>query len=128
VNYLNLIDMALANGYGEFAALIGPVELERTPEAVESLKREGANVIVNPSILNLATALSDASVYVGADCGVTHLAAMIGAPAIALFGPTDPRVWGPVGRSVAIIRSASGRMDDMPVNSTMALLDDHLTM
>ncbi len=43
----------------------------------------------------LAALLRGAAVYVGADTSVTHLAAATGCPTVALFGPTDPRLWGP---------------------------------
>lgn len=36
-----------------------------------------------------------ARVYVGPDTAVTHLAAATGTPTVALYGPTDPRIWGP---------------------------------
>jgi heptosyltransferase-3 len=36
-----------------------------------------------------------ARVFVGPDTSVTHLAAATGCPTVALFGPTDPRLWGP---------------------------------
>jgi heptosyltransferase-3 len=36
-----------------------------------------------------------ARVYVGPDTAVTHLAAATGTQTVALYGPTDPRVWGP---------------------------------
>jgi len=36
-----------------------------------------------------------AELYVGPDTSVTHLAAATGVPTIALYGPTDPRLWGP---------------------------------
>ena len=39
--------------------------------------------------------LSGACVYIGPDTSTTHLAAAAGCPTVALFGPTDPRVWGP---------------------------------
>jgi heptosyltransferase-3 len=39
--------------------------------------------------------LSNARVYIGPDTSTTHLAAAAGCPTIALFGPMDPRVWGP---------------------------------
>ena len=39
--------------------------------------------------------LKRARVYVGPDTSVTHLAAASGCPTVALFGPMDPRVWGP---------------------------------
>lgn len=40
--------------------------------------------------------IAGARVYVGPDTSVTHLAAASGCPTVALFGPTDPRQWGPV--------------------------------
>jgi heptosyltransferase III len=43
----------------------------------------------------IATILKQAKVYVGPDTSVTHLAAASGCPTVALFGPTDPRLWGP---------------------------------
>ncbi len=43
--------------------------------------------------------------FVGSDSVVTHLAAATGTPTIALFGPTDPRIWGPRGKKVEITRA-----------------------
>ena len=43
----------------------------------------------------LAGLLGSARVYVGPDTSVTHLAAATGCPTVALYGPTDPRLWGP---------------------------------
>ena len=43
----------------------------------------------------LTALIGRARVYVGPDTAVTHLAAATGAPTVALYGPTDPRIWGP---------------------------------
>ena len=51
----------------------------------------------------LGAVLFQAGVFVGNDSGVSHLAAASGAPTIALFGPTDPAVWAPLGPSVEIL-------------------------
>ena len=51
----------------------------------------------------LGCVLSQADVFVGNDSGVSHLSAASGAPTIALFGPTDPSVWAPLGPSVEIL-------------------------
>ena len=40
---------------------------------------------------------------VGNDSGISHLAAALGVPVVALFGPTDPAIWGPRGETVRII-------------------------
>jgi heptosyltransferase-3 len=39
--------------------------------------------------------LSKARIYIGPDTSVSHLAAATGCPTVVLFGPMDPRVWGP---------------------------------
>jgi heptosyltransferase-3 len=39
--------------------------------------------------------IAGARVYIGPDTAITHLAAATGAPTVALYGPTDPRLWGP---------------------------------
>jgi heptosyltransferase-3 len=43
----------------------------------------------------LAALIRGASIYVGPDTSVTHVAAATGTPTVALYGPTNPRLWGP---------------------------------
>jgi len=43
----------------------------------------------------LASMIGGARVYIGPDTSVTHLAAATGAMTVALYGPTDPRRFGP---------------------------------
>lgn len=54
----------------------------------------------------LACWLAGASVYVGNDSGIAHLAAAAGAPVVALFGPTDPVIWAPRGPHVRVVATA----------------------
>jgi heptosyltransferase-3 len=51
-----------------------------------------------PDLRGLARWLSAASVYIGNDSGISHLAAACGVPVVALFGPGNPQVWAPRGR------------------------------
>jgi ADP-heptose:LPS heptosyltransferase len=57
------------------------------------------------NLYELAQWLSGARLYVGNDSGITHLAAAVGTPVVALFGPTDPAVWSPRGQRVRVLRS-----------------------
>ena len=43
----------------------------------------------------LTALIGGARVFIGPDTAVTHLAAATGTPTVALYGPTDPRIWGP---------------------------------
>lgn len=53
----------------------------------------------------VAAVLSLSSLYFGCDTGISHLAAAAGVRILALFGPTDPHVWGPRGKRVRIIKA-----------------------
>lgn len=68
----------------------------------------------------LGCLLARAAPYVGNDSGVSHLAAAWGAPVLALFGPTDPAVWAPVGPRVTVLRSRDGTMDGLAVAAVLA--------
>jgi heptosyltransferase-3 len=48
-----------------------------------------------------ACLVSRARLYVGPDTALTHVAAALGVPTIALFGPSDPVKWGPWPRNHA---------------------------
>lgn len=50
--------------------------------------------------------LAGARLYIGNDSGITHLAAAVGTPALALFGPSDPAIWCPAGEHVRWMRFA----------------------
>ncbi|HLA79426.1 MAG TPA: glycosyltransferase family 9 protein [Vicinamibacteria bacterium] len=68
----------------------------------------------------LGAILAQAGLFLGNDSGVSHLAAAWGAPTLALFGPTDPAVWGPVGPRVATLRSPTRSMADLSVEEVLA--------
>jgi ADP-heptose:LPS heptosyltransferase len=47
--------------------------------------------------------MAGARLYVGNDSGITHLAAAVGVPVLAMFGPaSDPSTWAPRGENVRV--------------------------
>ena len=63
-----------------------------------------AQAIHIADLYELACWLARARLYIGNDSGITHLAAAVGTPVLALFGPTDPEVWAPKGPHVRVAR------------------------
>ena len=63
--------------------------------------------------------LSEASLYIGNDSGITHLAAACGVPAVAIFKATDAGVWSPRGPHVAVLQAPDVRE---VVETSLALL------
>ncbi len=65
----------------------------------------GARIIAD--LRELGSFLAGASLYIGNDSGVTHLAAACGANIVALFGASDAGVWSPRGERVRVLDSGS---------------------
>ena len=84
--------------------LLGPAELDRWAEQLSRLVRH-STLIADPPLPLLAGLMSLAGGYLGNDSGPTHMAAAAGTPTLALFGPTNPRLWRPLGQQVAALQS-----------------------
>lgn len=89
--------------------LLGPCE--------RSLGTENP-VLENLSLDAVADHLRNCRVFVGNDSGITHIAAYWGTPTVALFGPTDPGIWGPLGRRVKVLQRPS--LLDISVDEVMS--------
>lgn len=92
---------------GGVDVIAGPVEAERwSEEEAElfefmTLDREQSGVLKR--LDRLVDVLRGARLVVSADTGPAHLAAQLGVSVLALFGPTDPVVWSPVGPAVNVL-------------------------
>jgi heptosyltransferase-1 len=104
---------------------------QRYGEVARELAKEGIRVLINcgPGEENLARDMTEASggaaeriacsltqlialtrracLFVGGDTGPMHLAAALGIPVVAIFGPTNPARNGPFGTRSIVLRSSS---------------------
>jgi ADP-heptose:LPS heptosyltransferase len=88
---------ALARGSKRLLLVQGPADGEAVEEVVAGLHGIPYLVARDLPVRQLAALLSCASLFIGNDSGISHLAAALGVRSIALFGPTDPFVWAPRG-------------------------------
>jgi heptosyltransferase-3 len=78
------------------ATVLGPAESAMIP----AFRDCGIPLQNNLELGTVAGVARIASAFVGNDSGVSHLAAAVGAPAVVLFGQTDPARWRPLGRDI----------------------------
>jgi heptosyltransferase-3 len=76
--------------------------------------------LLHATLPELCQALNECAVFVGHDTGVTHLAAAIGIPTVALFGPTNPHIWAPLGDHVTVVQSPDPFVASISVETTAA--------
>jgi heptosyltransferase-2 len=59
--------------------------------------------LTSPGLRDSILALKAANAAVANDSGLMHVAAALGTPTVALFGPTSPRLWGPLNPLAAAL-------------------------
>jgi hypothetical protein len=88
--------------------LLGPAESDLSARARRWAGEVSAAVLESPELEALANRLAGARLFIGNDSGPTHLAAALGCPTLALFGPDSQRCWEPRGARVLVVRAAAG--------------------
>jgi len=83
--------------------IAGPADGDAVRRTLRRMKRTPI-LASHQTLPHLAAILQRCTTFLGNDSGVTHLAAAVSVPTVALFGPTDPRIWGPRGDHVTILR------------------------
>jgi len=78
---------------------------ESLDKITSKMTTKGINIGGQTTLPELACIYKDALAVITTDSGPMHLAAAVGTPVIALFGPTDPARTGPYGTGHTIIRA-----------------------
>jgi heptosyltransferase III len=110
--------------------MLGPAELESG--RFDAIKRRAVEkhepLICEHDVLAALHRIAGAALYIGNDAGMTHLAAAIGLPTIAIFGPTDPRVWRPLNPDVHIVGPTGRAIEHVGIDQVLAAVHARLGM
>ena len=91
--------------------LLGPAE-EAQAEALSKVAPAKKPLLATGlSLVAAAGLIESAALFAGHDSGITHLAAVMGRPTLAVFGPTDPVRYAPRGPSVEALSPPNGPKD-----------------
>src|SRR5436309_9253514 len=96
----------LARELGFCVAVIGS-EMERSiaTRICERMASPTAVLAGKTSLETLIGVLAESSLMITNDSGPMHIAAALGVPTVAIFGPTDERITGPCGPRTRIVKS-----------------------
>jgi ADP-heptose:LPS heptosyltransferase len=95
---------------GSVALIVGEADAEAAG-ALERALGETLPRLQAPELYALARRLAGCRAYLGNDSGVSHLAGLSGARTVALFGPTSPATWRPIGPRVTVLPFGSTNQD-----------------
>ncbi|MDO8556143.1 MAG: glycosyltransferase family 9 protein [Nanoarchaeota archaeon] len=114
--------------YGTVVVGRGPAD-DRASLVVEQAGKSVVNTLSSGSYVGLRNFLrlvKRAAVVLGGDSGPTHLSAAVKAKTVALFGPTDPRVYAPPFNARRVVCSSSQSMADITVSQVCEKLEELL--
>jgi len=105
--------------------LLGPAEKSIYPSFRKSLSSTEAEIYFSPDKDLLTRILKEAILYIGQDSGITHLAAMLGTPTVALFKESNVHQWRPLGPYVKLIRQkeAGPRLINKALKASISFCD-----
>ena len=111
VNKFAELIISLKKNFGLTAVLVGSKQDQSYNQTIikfvmERHRKNGTPVINltgNTGLRSLCSIIKDASLFVGVDSGIMHLASSIDIPTVGIFGPTDPFYVGPQNeRSIVV--------------------------
>lgn len=97
-------DFAIVHPYSSSPKKNWPLENFQSV-AAQLTRREWCEPGKIEDLYELACWISTASLYIGNDSGISHLAAAVGTPVIAIFVSTDPLIWAPRGGHVTVLEN-----------------------
>ncbi len=101
-NFIKLSNMLEARGQNT-VFLSGPAESDM-PRLLKKAGVGSEKIVISRTMEELVRVLSRSFGLIANDSGVTHLAGLMGKPVVAVFGPSDPLRWRPLGKRVAVVR------------------------
>jgi len=106
-NFSRVAERFISTRGGTILIIIGPNDEVPGKELADILSPAKPIVVKGKRLLEIARYLEKADIYLGNDSGISHIAGAIGLPSIVIFGPTDPRLWAPLGERVITIKGKS---------------------
>jgi heptosyltransferase-3 len=101
--WIELITMHELAVFEKRILLLGPAEQEHYHVFSNKLKGIDLEIVASPPSETLLSVLKAASLYLGHDSGVTHVAALLGISTIAIFMNSNPAQWAPLGPDITVI-------------------------
>ena len=103
-----LAEALAADPRHRFLLIGGEADEKRLQAVAKALPADRTTEVFRQSLMQAARELRTASLFVGHDSGISHLAAALGLRGILLWGPTNETVWRPRSERFDVIRHPAG--------------------
>jgi lipopolysaccharide heptosyltransferase I len=102
--YAELADWLIARKGCLVVLVGGKDQANQVSHVIDRMRERPLNLVARTTLAQLAVLLRQANLVITNDSGPMHLAAAVGTPVVAIFGPTDPRKVGPFGLGHIVLK------------------------
>ncbi len=103
--WATLIDKLIRERDAQVILTGAPADLPLIESVLRHMQKQAINLAGKTSLPQLVALLQRADLVISGDSGPMHIAAAVGTPLIAIHGPTDPVLSGPISPTATILRS-----------------------
>jgi len=102
VNYIELAKRLRRSHNARILVVAGPADEVAVAALLANWAGDPPVIARELTLAQVGSVLARCACLVGNDSGIAHMAAALGVPTVAIFGPTDPRIWAPQGPDVSV--------------------------
>ena len=104
ISLLGKVIHEIRNRFQKHVVIVaGYAEEDMAKQLKIAVSEDWCSLVSGLNLVALTQLMKQASCYLGNDSGITHLAAVLGLPTLAFFGPTDPDQWAPRAPGVRVL-------------------------
>jgi ADP-heptose:LPS heptosyltransferase len=113
-----LLQRLAAKSKWKFFLIGGEAEGLRCQRLAAVLPPGRAVIAQELALVELARKMKSCAAFIGHDSGITHLAAALDLPGLALWGPTAEKTWRPKSQKIELLRHGGG-LSRLPVQTVL---------
>ncbi|MFH1825454.1 MAG: glycosyltransferase family 9 protein [Candidatus Firestonebacteria bacterium] len=121
-NFAKVSDYLIQKYKIKIVVFVGPSEKELVKSFLNRAKCS-VFLLTDLSLRQLASVVKPLPLFICNDTGILHLAAALGTTTLAIFGPTDPDLWNPLGRQHFVIRDKSQLVENITSEQVISITE-----
>ncbi|MHC4197864.1 MAG: glycosyltransferase family 9 protein [Planctomycetota bacterium] len=102
--FVKLGDMLVGEMNAQVVVTWDHEELDMAKEIVSGMQKGGHLAPKTANLSQLASIIGLSDLFISADTGPMHMASVLGVPQVAIFGPKDPKIYGPYNEHAVVVR------------------------
>ena len=115
----------LVDQYGVSIVIVGnKAESEISKRIINEMKYRAVDLCGKINLIQLSYLIKDSALTVSNDSASVHLASYLDVPVVSLYGPSNPKEYGPWGKKSIFLKGDNGDINNISCEDVMSAVND----